>query len=57
MRDEMDGRLWDAHGRQFSDDLHHLSTAAAAALARLSRAAVKAAWQGSTAAQRRPGQA
>ncbi len=22
MRDQIDARLWDTHGRQFSDDLH-----------------------------------
>jgi hypothetical protein len=35
MRDEMDSRLWAAHGREFSDDLHALFVSAGAAMVRL----------------------
>ncbi|HEY7810325.1 MAG TPA: hypothetical protein VIA98_08100 [Allosphingosinicella sp.] len=42
MRDEMDARLWEAHGRQFSDDLHNGLLRVGAALARLWNAAIPA---------------
>ena len=45
MRDEMDGRLWEAHGHAFSEDLHKLFVAAGAALARLHRLAWEAPWR------------
>jgi hypothetical protein len=45
MRDEIDGRLWDAHGQQFSEDLHNLFVAAGAALARLHQLAWEAPWR------------
>jgi hypothetical protein len=57
MRDEMDARIWNKHGHQFSDDLHRLFTAAGAALARLGRAALEAPRSGVTPASRRTGQA
>lgn len=40
MRDEIDGRLWEAHHQQFSDSLGRALDAAGAALGRLARPAV-----------------
>ena len=42
MRDEMDGRLWTAHGQRFSEDLHRGFLRAGATLARLWSAATAA---------------
>ena len=57
MRDEMDGRLWDAHGQQFSQDLHNVFVAARAALARLHRLEWDAPWRRAAARHSRVGQA
>ena len=57
MRDEIDGRLWNAHGQQFSDDLHKGLVAAGAALARLHRLAWEAPWRRPPARHSRVGQA
>ena len=45
MRDEMDGRLWDAHGRELTDGLHRLFTGIGAALTRLHRVKWEMPWR------------
>ncbi|HEX9955020.1 MAG TPA: hypothetical protein VGB48_07390 [Allosphingosinicella sp.] len=56
MRDEMDGRIWDAHGQQFSNDLHRLLTGTGAALRRL-KAEAKPILHSSPTGRSRAGQA
>jgi hypothetical protein len=57
MRDEIDGRLWKAHGHNFSNDLHRLFVSIGKALGRLHRAAWGAPWRRAGASRSRPGQA
>ncbi len=57
MRDEIDGRLWAAHGHNFSDDLHKILVSAGKALARLHRIEWDAPWRRASAPGSRPGQA
>jgi hypothetical protein len=57
MRDEMDGRLWDAHGRELSDGLHRLFTRIGEAAVRLARATFAEAAPGPRSSRQRPGQA
>jgi hypothetical protein len=57
MRDEIDGRLWVAHGHQFSDDLHRLFVGIGKRLVRLRDIDWIAGWRRASAAPSRPGQA
>ena len=57
MRDEIDGRIWDAHGHAFSESLHNLFTAIGAAVTRLYRLEWDAPWRRMGATRSRPGQA
>ena len=42
MRDEMDARMWNEHGHQFSEDLHRLLTRIRAAVRTLARPRLRA---------------
>ena len=57
MRDEIDGRLWDAHGAALTESLHAFFVAVGAALARLHRWDWEAPWRGAAARRSRIGQA
>jgi hypothetical protein len=57
MRDEMDGRLWDAHGHAFSENLHRLFSGIGEAIKRFYRAQRDAPWQHAAAQRSRAGQA
>jgi hypothetical protein len=45
MRDEMDARLWEAHGREFSDDLHRLLRAVMVTFCRMAAINFAAPWR------------
>ena len=45
MRDEMDGRLWDHHGKQFLADLGKLFAALKAAYSKAAEIRFKAPWR------------
>ncbi|HEX8534159.1 MAG TPA: hypothetical protein VF662_08330 [Allosphingosinicella sp.] len=45
MRDEMDARMWDAHGQQFSDDLHRLFQAVKVTFCKIAAINFAAPWR------------
>jgi hypothetical protein len=57
MRDEIDGRIWDAHGHAFSETLDKVLRSAGTALAKLHRLAWEASWRRARAPRHRAGQA
>jgi hypothetical protein len=45
MRDEIDARIWNEHGQQFSEDLHRLLKTVAVSLKRLHAIQFDAPWR------------
>ncbi len=45
MRDEMDARIWAAHGRQFSEDIHRLLQALRVTFCRMAAINYRAPWR------------
>ena len=45
MRDEIDARIWNEHGHQFSEDLHRLFKTVAVSLRRLHAIQFHAPWR------------
>ncbi len=45
MRDEIDARIWNEHGHQFSDDLHRLFKAIAVTFCKLAEVQFRAPWR------------